>query len=66
MIKNDHFAPPCPKSYKFLLYAHLRANKKSKPERVTIKAGSLKEARLILAPHYVLSYAGCVPVQHGA
>ncbi|WP_280113414.1 host cell division inhibitor Icd-like protein [Xenorhabdus szentirmaii] len=45
-----------------MFYAHLRADQESMPERVTIKAGSLDEARRILAPHYVLTYAGRVPV----
>ncbi|MDE1486971.1 host cell division inhibitor Icd-like protein [Xenorhabdus bovienii] len=52
------------KSYKFLFYAQLRADQESTPERITIKAESLDDARRILAPRYVLTYAGCVPIQN--
>ncbi|KMJ46704.1 host cell division inhibitor Icd-like protein [Xenorhabdus khoisanae] len=63
---NYHCAHLRPKSYKFLFYAQVRADQKSIPERITIKAESLYEARRILAPRYVLVYGGCVPIQHDA
>ncbi|MDE9494581.1 host cell division inhibitor Icd-like protein [Xenorhabdus bovienii] len=64
MVNDNHCVHLNAKSYKFLFYAQLRADQESTPERITIKAESLDDARRILVQRYVLTYAGCVPIQN--
>ncbi len=53
--------PACPK-YQFRFLALARADLSAKPCRLSVEATSEREARLILAPHYILSFAGRLPV----
>ncbi|MBL5922023.1 host cell division inhibitor Icd-like protein [Lelliottia amnigena] len=49
--------------YQYRFMALLRADVTASPCRLTIEATSEQEARQRLAGRYILSFAGCVPVQ---
>ncbi|WP_426575292.1 hypothetical protein ACP179_00065 (plasmid) [Xenorhabdus stockiae] len=66
MIKDNHCEYLRPKSYKFLFCAQARSVKILCPERISIIAESLDDARRIVAPHYIAAYAGHVPIWHDA
>ncbi|MCC8379126.1 host cell division inhibitor Icd-like protein [Xenorhabdus sp. PB30.3] len=63
---NRHCTHLRPKSYKFLFCAQPRTVRISCPERVSVIAASLDDARRIIAPHYIAAYAGHVPIWHDA
>ncbi|MDK9605511.1 host cell division inhibitor Icd-like protein [Lelliottia wanjuensis] len=48
--------------YTWLFLAMNRHNKGAKPCRLSVEAGTELEARRILAPHFILSFAGRLPV----
>ncbi|MDR6295421.1 host cell division inhibitor Icd-like protein [Pantoea dispersa] len=52
--------------FQFRFLALSRADMLAKPCRVSVEAISEKEARRILAPHFILSLAARLPVQGGA
>lgn len=49
--------------YQYRFMALSRADHSAKPLRLTIEATSEREARKLLAPHYILSLAAILPVQ---
>ncbi|MEY8772254.1 host cell division inhibitor Icd-like protein [Erwinia sp. ACCC 02193] len=52
--------------FQFRFLALSRADMLSKPCRVSVEAASEKEARRVLAPHFILSLAARLPVQEVA
>ena len=52
--------------FEFRFLALSRADMKAKPCRVSVQATSEKEARRVLAPHFILSLAARLPVQEVA
>lgn len=52
--------------FEFRFLALPRADMKAKPCRVSVQATSEKEARRVLAPHFILSLAARLPVQEVA
>lgn len=55
-----------PSKFEFRFLALSRADMKAKPCRVSVQAVSEKEARRVLAPHFILSLAARLPVQEVA
>lgn len=53
-------------NFEFRFLALSRADMKAKPCRVSVQATSEKEARRVLAPHFILSLAARLPVQEVA
>ncbi|MDU5780338.1 MAG: host cell division inhibitor Icd-like protein [Pantoea sp.] len=53
-------------NFEFRFLALSRADMKAKPCRVSVEAISEKEARRVLAPHFILSLAARLPVQEVA
>ncbi|MDH2123782.1 host cell division inhibitor Icd-like protein [Pantoea brenneri] len=53
-------------NFKFRFLALSRADMQAKPCRVSVQATSEKEARRVLAPHFILSLAARLPVQEAA
>lgn len=51
------------KKYHFRFLALSRADLEAKPCRLSVDADSEMEARRILAPHFILSFAGRLPVR---
>ncbi|WP_241523831.1 host cell division inhibitor Icd-like protein [Chimaeribacter coloradensis] len=49
--------------FEFRFLALSRADMMAKPCRVSVQAVNEKEARRVLAPHFILSLAACLPVQ---
>lgn len=47
--------------YRFMALS--RTDHSAKPLRLTVEATSEREARKVLAPHYILSLAAVLPVQ---
>lgn len=52
--------------FQFRFLALSRADMLAKPCRVSVEAISEKEARRVLAPHFILSLAACLPIQEVA
>lgn len=52
-----------PSKFQYRFLAINRAERQAKPCRLTIEATSEREARKVLAPHYILSLAAVLPVQ---
>ncbi|WP_455845790.1 host cell division inhibitor Icd-like protein [Pantoea agglomerans] len=50
-------------NFEFRFLALSRADMQAKPCRVSVQATSEKEARRVLAPHFILSLAARLPVQ---
>ncbi len=48
--------------YQFRFLALARADLSAKPCRLSVEATSEQETRRILAPHYILSFAACLPI----
>lgn len=65
----DHITPISgrdsltPKKYQYRFLALPRADMLAMPCRVSVEAISEKEARRVLAPHFILSLAARLPVQ---
>jgi len=55
-----------PSKFEFRFLALSRADMQAKPCRVSVQAVSEKEARRVLAPHFILSLAARLPVQEVA
>lgn len=49
--------------YQYRFLALNRHDKKAKPCRLSVEAATEREARSILAPHFILSLAARLPVQ---
>lgn len=61
---TDHITHPQGRnSYTWRFLALNRHDKKAIPCRLSVEAATEREARLILAPHFILSLAGRLPVQ---
>ncbi|WP_455811854.1 host cell division inhibitor Icd-like protein [Pseudomonas graminis] len=61
---TDHITHPQGRnSYTWRFLALNRHDKKARPCRLSVEAATEREARLILAPHFILSLAGRLPVQ---
>lgn len=61
---KDHIThPQGRKSYTWRFLALNRHDKKAKPCRLSVEAATEREARRILAPHFILSLAARLPVQ---
>ncbi|KLQ80106.1 MULTISPECIES: host cell division inhibitor Icd-like protein [Enterobacter cloacae complex] len=50
------------KKFTWRFLALNRHDKKAKPCRLSVEAATEREARLILAPHFILSFAARLPV----
>ncbi|PHM51888.1 hypothetical protein [Xenorhabdus hominickii] len=62
----DNLAHPSAQNSINFCYAQSRTVDEFSPERVTINAQSWDEARRIIAPYYIATYAGHVPLWHDA
>lgn len=61
---KDHITHPQGRNnYTWRFLAINRHDKKGKPCRLSVEAATEREARRILAPHFILSLAARLPVQ---
>lgn len=61
---KDHITHPQGRNnYTWRFLAINRHDKKAKPCRLSVEAATEREARRILAPHFILSLAACLPVR---
>lgn len=66
---NNHITPLngrnslTPNKFTWRFLALNRHDKKAKPCRLSVEATTEHEARRILAPHFILSFAARLPVQ---
>ncbi|GKX42447.1 host cell division inhibitor Icd-like protein [Pectobacterium odoriferum] len=60
---KDHTTHPQGRNnYTWRFLAINRHDKKAKPCRLSVEAATEREARLILAPHFILSFAARLPL----
>lgn len=60
-MKNSTTLPQGRNNYTWRFLAINRHDKKAKPCRLSVEAATEREARRILAPHFILSLAACLP-----
>ncbi|CAI1126994.1 host cell division inhibitor Icd-like protein [Serratia fonticola] len=66
---SDHITPLTgrnsltPNKFTWRFLAISRSDRNAKPCRMSVEAHSEREARQVLAPHFILSLAACLPVQ---
>ncbi|MEQ9970312.1 host cell division inhibitor Icd-like protein [Pectobacterium carotovorum] len=65
METNAMAMPKCTQTHPKFTWRFLALNrhdKKAKPCRLSVEAATEREARLILAPHFILSFAARLPL----
>ncbi|WP_029988556.1 MULTISPECIES: host cell division inhibitor Icd-like protein [unclassified Serratia (in: enterobacteria)] len=66
---SDHITPLTgrnsltPNKFTWRFLALSRTDSKAKPCRMSVEAHTEREARQVLAPHFILSFAARLPVQ---